>query len=67
MSGQVVYLVLRKDSLDRNQVMMGFHSERDADVYVSDCKKKDDRYGLSTMKYEYYIHQTLIQHSTISA
>ena len=46
--------------------MSGFVAERDADSYVCECKKKDDRYGLAAMKYEYYTQQIMIQHGIIS-
>lgn len=43
--------------------MSAFVAERDADSYVGECKKKDDRYGLAAMKYEYYTQQIMIQHA----
>lgn len=67
MSGQVVYLVLRKDTLDRTMFLQGFVSERDADSYIEGCKKNDDRYGLASMKYAYNVQQVLIQHSSVNA
>ncbi len=60
MTNKTAFLVIQKDSLERLKPLCAFTTERDAQSYIGDCQKKDDKYGLSNLRYVYYTQQIMI-------
>jgi len=61
MSSFPVYVIVRIDALGRSDVLSGHIQEKDAQIEISKFQKQDRETGmLSTMRYEYYTKQILV-------